>query len=266
MKILFTGGGSGGHFYPIIAVVEQIEKIVAEEKLIRPKFYYMAPEPTNESLLFEHGIEFIEVPAGKLRIYPSIKNITDIFKTLSGVIKAFLIMFSIFPDVVFGKGGYASFPALFAARILRIPIVIHESDSVPGRTNSLVGRFADRIAVSYAEAAKYFPAKRVAWTGQPIRQSIRKKSREEGEKFFQLESNLPVLLILGGSLGAEKINELVLNSLPKLLLDWQIIHQTGKANIDSAKEVMSVIVREDFLRKRYHAFDFLPDSVLALAV
>src|SRR3989344_1457245 len=173
MKILLTGGGSGGHFYPVIAVVEQIEKITLEQKYLPPSLYFMSPDPFDERTLFDHNIEFIKIPAGKMRLDSSAKNIFDSFNTLIGVIKAIFKMFSIYPDVVFGKGAYASFPALLAARLLRIPVVIHESDSVPGRANRWAGKFADRIAVSYAEAAKYFPKELVALIGQPTREAIK---------------------------------------------------------------------------------------------
>src|SRR3989344_3107159 len=145
MKIVFTGGGTGGHFYPIIAVAERVNQIIDKE------------------MLFENGLLYEEVKTGKMRTYFSLKNFSDIFKTFFGVINATFKMFSIYPDVVFGKGGYASFPTIFAARILCIPVVIHESDSAPGRVNKWAGRFAKKIAVSFKEAGEYFPKERTAW-------------------------------------------------------------------------------------------------------
>ncbi len=265
MKILFTGGGSGGHFYPIIAVAEEIEKIVAERKLIPPVMYFMAPEPIDERMLFDHGIKFVKIPAGKLRTYVSSDNFFDIFRMILGTTSACFKMFSIYPDVVFGKGGYGSFPALFASWFFRIPMIIHESDSVPGRVNLLAGKHASRIAVSYSEAAKFFPNEKVAWTGQPVRREVTKKPPAEGLSMYKLENNLPVMLVLGGSLGAEKINELILNSLPDLLPKWQIIHQTGRANIIDMANRSKVIITDERLRSRYHPFDFLPSNALSAA-
>ena len=264
MKILFTGGGSGGHFYPIIAIAEQIEKIVEKEKLIEPCMYYMAPEAMDERMLYDHRITFIEVKAGKRRLYKSILNFLDVFKTGIGVIAAFFKLYSIYPDVVFAKGGFGSFPALMAARILRIPVVIHESDSVPGRVNLWAGKFADRIAVSYPETAEFFPKSRVAWTGQPVRESISPHSRDEAFRFLNLEPNVPVMLIIGGSQGAEILNDVLLGSLNDLLKNWQIIHQTGKANLSEVTSRVNVVVTEKLLLNRYHAFDFLSDSALAM--
>ncbi len=265
MKILFTGGGSGGHFYPIIAVAEQIEKIASTDKLLPPSFYFMAPEASDERMLYDHNIEFLEVPAGKLRLYFSPMNILDIFKMIAGCIRAFFKMFSIYPDVVFGKGGFGSFPALLSARILKIPIVIHESDSVPGRVNKWAGKFADRIAVSYPEAAAYFPKERVAWTGQPVRSGIRPRQREEADRFLKLEPNVPVMLVIGGSLGAEKLNDVVVNSIGELLSNWQIIHQTGRANLKDVTDRANVTVEDKTFLSRYHPFDFMTDSALAMA-
>lgn len=265
MKILFTGGGTGGHFYPIIAVAEEIRKIVAEQKMLSPNLFYMSTESTDDGMLFDNKMEFIKVPSGKMRIYFSIKNITDIFKTIRGVFKAFWNMYSIYPDVVFSKGGYASFPAVFSAWLLGIPIIIHESDSVPGRANLWAGKKADRIAVSYPEAARFFPKKRVAWTGQPVRKGIAKRPKNEAFNFLKLEEDLPVMLILGGSQGSQIINDLILSALPNLLEKWQIIHQTGKNNLNEVMRIAKVAVNNDKLINRYHAFDYLPDSALSMA-
>ena len=150
MKILFTGGGTGGHFYPIIAIVEALYEEAVEKKVLTPKLYYMAPTKYSARELFDHDIEFIYVPAGKIRKYFSLLNFTDVFKTIWGVISAIIKMYKIYPDIVFGKGGYASFPPLFAARLLNIPIIIHESDSAPGRVNAWAAKFAKKIAISYS--------------------------------------------------------------------------------------------------------------------
>ena len=143
MKIIFTGGVTGGHFYPIIAVVEAIQKISREKKILSPKMYFFAPSPYNQGLLYDHNIEFKRVTAGKMRTYFSLQNFTDIFKTIWGILNALYDVFNIYPDVVFCKGGYGSFPVVFAARILRIPVFVHESDSVAGKVNKWASKFAD---------------------------------------------------------------------------------------------------------------------------
>src|SRR3989338_6468319 len=156
MKIAFTGGGTGGHFYPIIAVAQKVNKILDDEKIVGTKLYYISDSPYDKEMLFENGLIYEEVNTGKIRTYFSIKNFFDIFRVFFGAINGLFKMFTIYPDVVFGKGGYASFPAILAARILRIPVIIHESDSAPGRVNKWAGRFAKKIAVSFMESAVYF--------------------------------------------------------------------------------------------------------------
>ena len=129
MKILFTGGGSGGHFYPILSVANEVQKLAKENRLLAPELYYVSDSPYNEGLLYDNNIVYRKNAAGKRRVYFSIRNFFDIFKTGWGIVTAFWTVFSIYPDVVFSKGGYPSFPIVIAARFFRIPIVIHESDS-----------------------------------------------------------------------------------------------------------------------------------------
>ncbi|KKS23382.1 MAG: UDP diphospho-muramoyl pentapeptide beta-N acetylglucosaminyl transferase [Candidatus Jorgensenbacteria bacterium GW2011_GWF2_41_8] len=157
MKIVLAGGGTGGHFYPIVAVVEKLNKIAQEKKILELKLYYFSDSPYDQTALFDNDIEFEEINSGKMRTYFSIKNFFDVFKTFFGFWGTLLKIFSIYPDVIFAKGGYLSFPVVLAARVLRIPLIIHESDSVPGRVNLFAGRFARRVAVSFAEAAQFFP-------------------------------------------------------------------------------------------------------------
>ena len=258
MKIVFTGGGTGGHFYPIIAVAQKTNQIIDQEKIIGAKLYYVSNEPYDRQALSENNLKFEEVSAGKMRTYRSFKNFFDIFKTGFGVLRAILKIFSIYPDVIFGKGGYASFPTIFAARILRIPVVIHESDSSPGRVNLWAGRFAKKIAVSFKEAAEFFPADKVAWTGQPIRAELEKPvQKEKAIEYFKFQSNLPVLLILGGSQGAELINNVILDSLPRLVEKYQIIHQTGVKNFKMVTSQAEVVLGENKNKERYLPFAYL---------
>jgi len=258
MKIVFAGGGTGGHFYPIIAVAQKVNKIIDEEKIIGAKLYYISTDPYDKEALVENGLIYQEINAGKLRTYSSVKNFLDIFKVFFGVIGAIFKMFSIYPDVVFGKGGYASFPTIFAAKILRIPVLIHESDSAPGRVNEWAGKFAKKIAISFKEAADYFPAKNVAWTGQPIRIELENKTNHEmALKYFKLESDLPVILVLGGSQGAELINNTIIDALPRLTKNYQIIHQTGVRNFTMVKERSDVVLTNNLNKTRYLPLAFL---------
>ena len=268
MKILFTGGGTGGHFYPIIAVAEALRDEVKERKVIPPQLYYMAPSPYNARVLFDNEIGFVPVPAGKMRRYFSLLNFSDLFKTAYGCVSAIFKVYSIYPDVVFGKGGYASFPALLAARILAIPVVIHESDSRPGRVSRWAGKFARKIALSYPAAAPFFGAKnqaKIAYTGNPIRSSIVQPLRNGAHEFLKLEQETPTVLVLGGSQGATAVNDAVLEALPELLNRYQIIHQTGKANLEEIRQTSSVILKDHPYASRYHPFDYLNDLAMRMS-
>jgi UDP-N-acetylglucosamine--N-acetylmuramyl-(pentapeptide) pyrophosphoryl-undecaprenol N-acetylglucosamine transferase len=165
--------------------------------------------------------------------------------------------FVIYPDVIFGKGGYASFPALFAAKILRIPVVIHESDSTPGKVNGWAGKFARRVAVSYPEAAKFFKKEIVAYTGNPIRKEIREPLTEGAHKLLGLTEGIPTILILGGSQGSVFINEVIMDALPQLLKKYQVIHQTGKNNVKIIEETRNVVLQDNAYKDRYKMFDYL---------
>ncbi len=225
---MLTGGGTGGHFYPLIAIAEKLNELAQKEKIVGLKLYYMSDKPYDKRMLFENGITYVQIPSGKLRTYSSARNFFDMFTTAIGAFFGLLSMFFIYPDVVISKGGYAAFPAVFAAKLLRIPVIIHESDSSPGRLNLWTSKFAKRIAVSWPEAGDYLPKAKTALTGQPIRKAILHGDPNGGRDFFKLASNLPVIYVVGGSSGAEKINDCLVEVLPELLSRYEIIHQTGK--------------------------------------
>jgi UDP-N-acetylglucosamine--N-acetylmuramyl-(pentapeptide) pyrophosphoryl-undecaprenol N-acetylglucosamine transferase len=264
MKILFTGGGSGGHFYPLIAIAEEINRQVKEEKLLPVELFFMSDSPYDSEALLENNITFIRISAGKVRRYFSILNFSDIFKTFFGIISATIKLFNLYPDVIFSKGAYSSFPVLFAARLLRIPVMIHESDSVPGRTNSWSGKFAKRIAVSYPETARYFNEKRVAYTGNPIRKAILMPSISKARQYLNMQDEAPAIFIIGGSLGSELINEQILNILPQLVEKYYVIHQTGKANIEEVSITAGVVLSESQYKTRYRPYDYLDNLTMGM--
>ena len=194
-----------------------------------------------------------------MRVYFSLKNIWDFFKMGFGVVRAVFTIFRIYPDVVISKGGYVAFPVLVAARLLRIPVIMHESDTVPGRVSLWSGKFAQRIALSFPEAASYFDQSRVSITGQPVRTSIISAAKEGASAFFELSDEVPTIGIFAGSQGAQAINEALLRILPELLQKYQVIHQTGEGNFDEVKSDVSVLLGDDVHRTRYKPFPFLND-------
>ncbi len=273
MKIVFTGGGTGGHFYPIIAVAQKLNEILDREKIENVELFYMSTEPYDEQLLSDNRITFRRVTAGKLRTYFSFENFTDIFKTAWGVVKAIFQMFVLYPDVVFSKGGFASFPVLVAARFFRIPIIIHESDSAPGRVNSWSGKFAQKIALSYADAAQYFPAGRTALTGNPIREDIIRPTGKDAFMELGLDSRIPVLLVLGGSQGAQKINSQMVTLAPRLVKNYQVIHQAGESNVAEVQMLINgLLTRGPYERgegntnaSRYRVYGYLSSEMMRLS-
>lgn len=265
MKILLTGGGSGGHFYPLIAVAEAINEIAKNENLVSAEIFFMSDNPYDAEALIENNITFIPILAGKVRRYVSVSNFFDIFRTFFGIFVALKKVFSLYPDIIFSKGAYASFPVLVAARLLRIPVVIHESDSVPGRTNLWAGKFAAKIAVSYPDSAKYFPEAKVAFTGNPIRQAVLNVDKKGAHEYLDLEKNVPTILIIGGSLGAKLLNERVLDSLAKLVEKYQILHQTGKNNVEEVSKTSEIILANSPNKRRYRLFDYLNNLTLTMA-
>lgn len=259
MRIVLTGGGTGGHFYPLIAVAEELNRIKSEQRIATLQLYFMSVDPYDEGLLYDNNISFRPVVAGKKRTYFSLKNYFDILKTIYGIIAATWSVFKIYPDVVFSKGGFASVPAVFAARLLRIPVVIHESDTVPGRANKWAGKFARRIALAFSEAREYFPEKdNIAHVGMPIRRALLEETpSRNAHNEFSLDSSIQTIVILGGSTGAQKINDCVVDALPRLLGKYQIIHQTGKKNFEQVKEESELVLGNNQHKGLYRPVPYL---------
>jgi UDP-N-acetylglucosamine--N-acetylmuramyl-(pentapeptide) pyrophosphoryl-undecaprenol N-acetylglucosamine transferase len=266
MKILLTGGGSGGHFYPLIAVAESINEIAKKENLVSAELYFMSDSPYDAETLIENDITFVKIPAGKIRRYASALNFLDFFRTSFGVLIALKKVFSIYPDVIFSKGAYASFPVLMAAKLLRIPVIIHESDSVPGKTNLWASKFAKKIAISYPDTASYFKDQdKIAFTGNPLRKAVLNINKTGAHEYLNLETDIPTILIIGGSLGAKIINERILDALPKLIEKYQIIHQTGKSNVVEVSKMADIIIDNNPNKNRYRIYDYLNDLSLIMA-
>ncbi len=265
MKIIFTGGGSGGHFYPIIAIAQELRKLIKEEKLVDPILYFLAPDPYDKGILFDNGIIYKKIFSGKKRLYPSFLNFLDKIKLAIGVLQAMWMVFWIYPDIVFSKGGFGSIPVVFVSKLLKIPIVIHESDSAPGRANQWASKFAEKIAISYPEAANYFDKEKVAWTGHPVRDEIKVPTKEGGHEYLGFDKNIPTLFILGGSSGSQTINDKIVDVLPELVKKYQIIHQVGKKNLKEMRETTNLVLNDSLFGNRYKIFDYLSNLGIKMA-
>lgn len=271
MRIVLAGGGTGGHFYPLIAVAEAVYDQAKEEKLIdNPDLYYLAPEEYDADSLAKYDITYRKVVSGKLRTYSSWKNMFSYVRAGLGILKAIWLLFSIYPDVVFAKGGHASFPTLVAARILRIPVVIHESDSIPGRVNRWASSFARRIGVSFSQTTEHFPSDKTAVVGNPVRSEIAKPAMSGAREYLDIPEGKPVIFVLGGSQGSQTINSAVLSSLPELLEHYCVIHQTGTDNIGSVQQTKELLFSDmsrdkQELSNYYKPFGYLDAEAMRMA-
>ena len=264
LRIVFTGGGTGGHFFPAIAVCEALRE-AAQKEGKNVSLYFFSTEAYKPELLQSLGMRFVKIPSGKRRTYFSIQNYIDLFKIGTGCIIAFFHLLFLYPDVVFGKGGYASFPTLFAARLLRIPVIIHESDTVPGRVNLWAGTFASRIALSFPDAVTRFPSGKAAVTGQPIRKTLLQKiDPAEARRFFSIDQaeQVPIIAVFGGSQGAQRINDTILDLLPALLEEYVVIHQTGEALAKENADRAALVLQKSDNARRYHHYPFFSEEML----
>ena len=265
MRIVLVGGGTGGHFYPLIAVAEAIEDICLERTLIEPELFYIGPPAFDAEALLEHDITYVPGSAGKVRRYRSILNILSVFSNALGIIRSTAQLFKLYPDVIFSTGGFAAFPTLFAARLLRIPAVIYDADATPGRVSLWSSKFAQWIALAHVGAAAKFPARvrdRIAATGHPVRKEIVHPAKEGGHEFLKLDPTIPTVFIMGGSQGARAINEVVLDALLPLVAQFNIVHQVGSANLEETSNIASVILKNSRFTERYKIFGLL--NTLAL--
>jgi len=264
MKILFTGGGTAGHIYPIIAVAREIKKRYPYAGF---EFFYIGPKDKFAKELFnKEGFKVRAVLAGKIRRYFSLMNVIDLIcKVPFGILQAFYHIFVISPDIIFSKGGYGSIPVIISGKFLMVPIFLHESDISPGLANKIAGRFALEVFTSFStNETEHFPVKKMLSVGNPIRNAILNGSKQKAKKMFKLTGEKSLVLFIGGSQGAQKINNTLLANLSIILKNFEIIHQTGKKNFAQVKKEVNVILSKN-LKKYYHPVASLNEEELANA-
>jgi UDP-N-acetylglucosamine--N-acetylmuramyl-(pentapeptide) pyrophosphoryl-undecaprenol N-acetylglucosamine transferase len=257
MKILFTGGGTGGHVFPIVAVVREIRRIYPKRDL---ELFYLGPKD-DLSIIFLSQEDFIikTIFSGKLRRYFSFQNLIDIlFKIPLGTIQSIFYLLTIKPDLVFSKGGSGSIAVTFSAKILGIPVFIHESDVVPGLSNQKTSKWAKKIFTSFPKT-EYFNPNKITVVGNPIRKEIVEGDKQIAGDLFNLTFSKPIFLILGGSQGAQPVNDFVLRALNDLLKNYEIIHVAGRENIKEVENEAQAIIEKD-LEKYYHPIGFLEEA------
>lgn len=227
-SIVMTGGGTSGHVTPNIALIQKL-------KTQGYSIAYIGSKTGIEKQLIENeGISYYGINAGKLRRYFDPKNFSDMFRVMDGFREAFFLLGKLKPGIVFSKGGFVSCPVVWAAWLRGIPVIIHESDYTPGLTNKLSIPFAKKICYTFPETREYLPPDKAVLTGIPIRESLLSGDPAQGMKISGFQDLKPVILIVGGSQGAESINGITRESLDTLLKDFNICHLCGKGNVISS--------------------------------
>ena len=272
---MFTGGGTGGHIYPILAVAEKLNKFSKEKNIDLNLHYIGAPENYGE-ILAANNIRVSKIVSAKIRRYLDIRNLIDIPKLFISLIQAFWKVFFVMPDVLFSKGGPGALPIVLVCRFYNIPIIIHESDSVAGLTNLLSSRYADKIGISFVSAqnsfVNYFKKEsdkkkindKIALIGNPIRSFLTKEgSQENAKKIFGFDLQKPLILVICGSQGSVNVNDFFLNAARDLISEnFQILHQTGIKNFDNFnKELNSIFPNLENDKSCYKAVPYFNDNI-----
>ncbi|EOS49344.1 undecaprenyldiphospho-muramoylpentapeptide beta-N-acetylglucosaminyltransferase [Lachnospiraceae bacterium MD335] len=226
-RIVFTGGGTAGHVTPNIALIPKLKSLGYDIH------YIGSYEGIERKLIEDYRIPYYGISTGKLRRYFDLKNFSDPFRVIKGFMEAKQVLKTLKPDIVFSKGGFVSVPVVRAASSLKIPCIIHESDMTPGLANSLCIPVAKKVCCNFPETLQNLPEEKAVLTGSPIRAELTKGSKEKGLSMCGFHGGKPVIMVIGGSLGAAGINTLVREALPKLLDDFQIVHICGKEKIDN---------------------------------
>jgi UDP-N-acetylglucosamine--N-acetylmuramyl-(pentapeptide) pyrophosphoryl-undecaprenol N-acetylglucosamine transferase len=242
-----TGGGTAGHVTPNLALIPKLKENGFEIK------YIGSVDGIEKEIITQNNIPFFGISCGKLRRYFDMKNFTDPFKIIKGIVQATQILSKEKPDVIFSKGGFVAVPVVIAASIKKIPVVAHESDMTPGLANKLSAPFCNKLCVTFRESLNFINGNKGVLTGSPIREEIFHGDKTKGRKICGFTDDKEVLFIMGGSLGSRTINEEIRKNLEQILESFNIIHICGKGNIDK-----KIINKEGYKQFEY-VNEELPD-------
>ena len=244
-KIVMTGGGTAGHVTPNIALFDSLQKDGYEIH------YIGSYEGIEKGLIENKKIPYYGISSGKFRRYRSWKNLTDPFRVLHGFFQARRLLGRIRPNVVFSKGGFVSVPVVMAAKTRHIPVIIHESDLTPGLANKLAMPSATKVCCNFPETLPYLPKEKAVLTGSPIRQELLHGNKQAAKDFCGFTGDLPILMVMGGSIGSVYINNAIRGCIDTLLTKYQIIHLCGKGNIDESLKD----------KKGYAQFEYISENL-----
>ncbi|RLY75277.1 undecaprenyldiphospho-muramoylpentapeptide beta-N-acetylglucosaminyltransferase, partial [Staphylococcus hominis] len=248
-KIAFTGGGTVGHVSVNLSLIP-----TALEK--GHQVFYIGSKNGIEREMIESqlsNIKYYPISSGKLRRYLSFENAKDVFKVLKGILDARRVLKKEKPDLLFSKGGFVSVPVVIAARSLNIPTIIHESDLTPGLANKISLKFSKKIYTTFEDTLKYLPKDKADFVGATIREDLKEGNQQKGYEITGFDSDKKVLLVMGGSLGSKKLNDIIRENLEALLHDYQIIHLTGHGLVD-----------ESYKQKGYIQYEFVKEELTHL--
>lgn len=258
-KIVLTGGGTAGHVTPNIALLPHLKEAGFEVS------YIGSYDGIEKRLVGDFNVPYYGISTGKLRRYFDVKNFTDPFRVLKGFAEAKRTLKEIAPDVVFSKGGFVSVPVVRAAASLGIPCIIHESDMTPGLANKLCIPVASKVCCNFPETEKQLPAGKAVLTGSPIREELAAGSKEAGLDICGFHTLKPVIMVIGGSLGATSINQCVRKALPVLLEKYQIVHICGKGKLDNLLLNTPGYKQFEYVKEELKDFFAMSDIVISRA-
>ncbi len=259
VDIVFTGGGTAGHVTPNLALIPYL---IADGYSVA---YIGQAHSIEQTLVEKENIAFQTIAAGKLRRYFDMKNFTDLFRIALGLCQAFLHLLKLKPKLVFSKGGFVSCPVVWAAWLLRIPVIIHESDISPGLANKLSLPFCKKVCFSFPETEKYLPANKRILTGLPIRDLLKNGNAEKGKALCQFDGNKPIIVLIGGSQGSKALNALLRKQLSTLIKDYDICHLCGAGEVDKNLEALEAYRQFEYLNEELADVFAMADLVISRA-
>ena len=257
--IVLTGGGTAGHVTPNIALMGRLKEQGYQIS------YIGSYNGIEKTLIEELGIPYYGISSGKLRRYFDLKNFTDPFRVLKGFSEARKLLKQLKPDVIFSKGGFVTVPVVIAAGRLKIPAIIHESDMTPGLANKLCIPSAVKVCCNFPETKAHLPEGKAVVTGTPIRPELLQGDADKGRAFTGFTSEKPVIMIIGGSLGAQAVNDAIRRILPELLKDFQVVHLCGKGKQDDSKNDLKGYVQYEYIESELADLFAMADIVISRA-
>lgn len=258
-KIVLTGGGTAGHVTPNIALLPHLKEAGFEVS------YIGSYDGIEKKLIADFDIPYYGIATGKFRRYFDVKNLTDPFRVIKGFGEARKYLKKIQPDIIFSKGGFVSVPVVRAAASLHIPCIIHESDMTPGLANKLCIPVAQKVCCNFPETLAMLPKDKAVLTGSPIREELTKGNKIAALDFCGFTANKPVIMVIGGSLGAASVNQAVRDALPRLLEDFQVVHICGKDKIDNTLLNKEGYVQFEYVKAELKDLFAMADLVISRA-